>query len=90
MTIGSYINSTPKTNRKRLIAALLDEGGMLEGTYETVIKRIECPYIPCDPKALCKNADIDDVTDELCFQCKEAWLNKQGVCKPRINKKFAG
>lgn len=67
------------TNRKYLINQLsdpdyIDDSG---ASYEsTVYYNVACPYFGKDKRALCnKNSELP--TREMCFKCKEKWLNSE-------------
>lgn len=68
------------TNRQYLIEQLedpnfIDDGGASYGT--TIYHNIACPYIYGDKRALCYEEEIDNVNREMCFKCKEKWLNSE-------------
>lgn len=68
------------TNRQYLIEQLedanfIDDGG---ASYEaTIYNNIACPYIYGDERALCYGKEIDKVNREMCFKCKEKWLDSE-------------
>lgn len=70
------------TNREYIIAQLsgedcIDDNGE---SYESMIYHsIACPYFTGDDRAFCVS-DLDDIKDfdrDLCFRCKENWLNSE-------------
>ena len=77
MTIQEYLNTEPLTNRKQLIGALFDKYGHREGTFDMLVAHVGCPYIGMDPAGHCEGLDYDNITDGLCFECKEEWLDKE-------------
>ena len=67
----------PITNRKQLIAALLDKDGEQEGTFGMILDHVDCPYTSRERRGHCDKANYHNVTDEMCFECREAWLDKE-------------
>ena len=68
------------TNRQYLIEQLedpdfIDDGG---ASYEaTIYYNITCPYFCSDERALCYGKAIENVDREMCFRCKEKWLDSE-------------
>ena len=77
MTIQEYLNTEPLTNRKQLIVALFDKYGYREGTFDMIVDHVGCPYIGMNRSGYCEEVSHHDITDGLCFECKEAWLDKE-------------
>lgn len=68
------------TNREYLIAQLSDENFIDDSgaSYEaTIYNSISCPYLLGDERALCNDVAIDKVDRNMCFKCKEKWLNSE-------------
>lgn len=68
------------TNREYLISQLNDEDFIDDGgdSYEaTIYNSISCPYLLGDKRALCNDVSIDKVDRDMCFRCKEKWLNSE-------------
>lgn len=68
------------TNREYIIAQLsnknfIDDDG---ASYESVVgDMIACPYLLGDKRVLCNDVSIDKVDRDMCFRCKEKWLNSE-------------
>lgn len=68
------------TNREYIIAQLsskdfIDDDG---ASYESVVgDMIACPYYCGDERALCNDVSIDKVDRDMCFKCKENWLDSE-------------
>lgn len=68
------------TNRQYLIEQLTDADFIDDSgaNYEaTIYNNIACPYIYGDERALCYGKEIDKVNREMCFKCKEKWLDSE-------------
>lgn len=68
------------TNRQYLIEQLTDADFIDDGgaSYEaTIYYNIACPYFCVDERALCYGKEIDKVNREMCFKCKEKWLDSE-------------
>lgn len=64
------------TNRQYLIEQLTD-ADFIDGYEATIYNNIACPYIYGDERALCYGKEIDKVNREMCFKCKEKWLDSE-------------
>lgn len=68
------------TNREYIIAQLsgkdcIDDNG---ASYESMVcNSIACPYFTGDERAFCVREDIKENDMDLCFKCKENWLNSE-------------
>lgn len=65
-------------NREYLINQLKDENFIDDSgaSYEaTIYYNIACPYICVDKRSMCYGQK--QVTREMCFKCKEKWLNSE-------------
>lgn len=68
------------TNRQYLIEQLedpnfIDDSG---ASYEaTIYYNIACPYFCGDERALCHGKAIENRNREMCFRCKEKWLDSE-------------
>ena len=66
------------TNREYLINQLSDPDTIDDGgaSYEsTVYYDIACPYLYGDTRAFCFKKT--EATREMCFECKEKWLDNE-------------
>ena len=65
------------TNREYMIGllsdwAFIDDGG---ASYEAMVYyNVECPYFSGDNRWHCKGKEM---TRELCYECKEEWLDSE-------------
>ncbi len=67
-------------NRRYLINQLQDPNFIDDSgaSYEsTIYYQIACPYSFGDERALCYGKEIDNVNREMCFKCKEKWLDSE-------------
>lgn len=66
------------TNREYVIEQLKDDNFIDDSgsSYEaTIYYNINCPYFSGDKRAFCYNQG--ESTREMCFRCKEKWLNSE-------------
>ena len=64
-------------NREYIIAQLSDENFIDDSgaSYEAMIYyNIRCPYFDGDKRALCHKKEANR---DLCFQCKQKWLDSE-------------
>lgn len=68
------------TNREYIIAQLSDQDCIDDNgaSYESMVcNSIACPYFTGDERAFCVREDIKENDMDLCFKCKENWLNSE-------------
>lgn len=68
------------TNREYIIALLSDEDFIDDdgASYESMIYySIACPYFMGDERCFCRDRHINEIDREMCFKCKEDWLNSE-------------
>lgn len=70
------------TNREYIISQLSDKDCVDDdgASYESMIYySIACPYFTGDDRGFCMS-DLEDIKDcdmDLCFRCKENWLDSE-------------
>lgn len=68
------------TNREHIISQLSDKDCVDDdgASYESMIYySIACPYFIGDDRAFCVREDIKENDRDMCFRCKENWLNSE-------------
>lgn len=68
------------TNREYIITQLSDKDCIDDNgaSYESMVfNSIACPYFTGDERAFCVREDIKENDMDLCFKCKENWLNSE-------------
>lgn len=68
------------TNRQHLIDSLTDPDFVDDGgaDYEALIYyHINCPYNDSDSRCLCNDLGPEPASREMCFRCKETWLDQE-------------
>lgn len=68
------------TNREYIIKLLSDKYWIDDNgaSYESLVGDcIACPYFDGDERALCNDVSINKVDRDMCFRCKEKWLNSE-------------
>ena len=66
------------TNREYIIGLLDDEYFVDDdgASYEAMVYyNIACPYRDGDKRCKCRG--VADITRDMCFECKEEWLNSE-------------